>query len=54
MNRADRDAADAKLERVDELLEEISDLNSRVDQKMDTVNRLLAEAEELSESEGSQ
>jgi len=49
MNRADRDAADAKLDRVDELMEEIHELNAKVDRKMERVDELMDDVEELTD-----
>jgi len=51
MNRPDKDAAEAKMERVDELLDEIDEHNAAVDRKMEQIDRLLAEAEDLTEGD---
>ena len=53
-DRADKDAAEAKMERVDELLADIDELNDEVDEKMATVDRLLTEAAELTEESGNE
>jgi len=52
MNRADRDAAEAKMDRVDELLNEVAELNAEVNKKLAAVDRLMEEAAELAEGDG--
>jgi len=49
MNSADRDAADAKLERAKELEDEIDEHMAEVRRKAEEIDRLLAEVGEILE-----
>ena len=46
-DRADRDAAQARIDRIDELLDEVEDLEDKIDEKLERVTTLRKEAEDL-------
>jgi len=48
-DRADTDAADAKLERAEELLDEVDELREAIDSRLDRADELYAEAYALLE-----